>query len=252
MGAVLCCSHFLVREIPATPSWAAFPGLPHTWQGWAHCLGRDSPAPGQPLPAPARCHPRPQRALGQCHRAGPVTSHLATVSKMRWDKDKTRLKCQLSTARHSSPWLQNSCTRVRRATTWPCTAIFKLKHSRLQGKKLVTRLLPPPLSSCCPVRQSELISHLAPRLLFSGPQPAPSHLEQEWCVLISPQQCLKMSLLGLVLGPAADAEQEHLPPWLIPPLSLSQPGVLLSQAPPGSPWQPLLSHSCSSREASTM
>lgn len=65
--------------------------------------------------------------------------------------------------------------------------------------------------------QSELISHLAPCLLFSQPHQALSHLEQEQRVLMGPQRCLTTCLLGLVLGAAADARHERLHPSLHPP-----------------------------------
>lgn len=177
---------------------------------WAHCLWRDSCSCRAASSSSCRPPPCPSQLGNATEPALPPGQ-----SPPRCGGTRTRTKPR-SSASSALPGTAAAplvtpkvCTRVAQATTWSCTAIFKLNRSRLRGRRLVTRLLSPPLSSCCPVRQSELISHLAPCLPFSEPHPAPSHLEQEQSALSAPSGAWKCPC-GAGAGTAADARQEHL------------------------------------------
>lgn len=136
-GALLYCSHFLVREIPATHCWARIPqAAAHVAQtGRAAVTACDVTTllPNsrfQLLPDIHHCPPASSGVMdvtepplstsqirGNVIKPPLSTSQLrgnvtkpalspATWPKspeMQQDKDKTSLKCQLSTTRHSSP-----------------------------------------------------------------------------------------------------------------------------------------------------
>lgn len=148
----------------------AFPRLPHTWHSQGELRSHPPLSTSQLWGSVTKPPLSTSQLWGNVTKPALSPAHLAKVSRDATGQGQNLSEVPAQHYQAQQPfhlWLQKSCTCETQATTWSCTAIFKLNHSRLGGKKLVTRLLSPPLSSCCPVRQSELISRLAPCLLFS-------------------------------------------------------------------------------------